>query len=168
MKQRALGLVLALACLGAMAPSAHAGWRINRAVAVANVVWHNPCPLSIQWAKAPVDDSSSAVAGEPMAWASLQDGCRLQGLGVVYMNINEPVRTFDVFCSRVLHEVGHLAGAVHSSNPRSVMYLFDESQELRVWSPRRHRFDWRGFGDPRCRDRGRPYLEAHGVLAPRA
>jgi hypothetical protein len=96
--------------------------------------------------------------GEPMAWASMQDGCRLQGEGTVFLNANEKIHTFDVFCTRVLHEVGHLAGASHSSDPRSVMYMFDESTEGRVEGR------WDGDGDARCRDNGRPYLESRGLL----
>lgn len=96
-----------------------------------------------------------------MAWASMQDGCRVQGQGTVFLNANEPIRTFDVFCTRVLHEVGHLAGATHSSDPRSVMYLFDESVEGRMRE--NGRWVWDGEGDHRCRQRGRPYLGAHGL-----
>ena len=68
----------------------------------------------------PLLPKSVADAGG-VAWASGQDECQWSGVvAVVYLDVDEPIHTFDVFCTRVLHERGHTVGAVHSSNPRSV------------------------------------------------
>jgi hypothetical protein len=152
-------VVVLIAGLAVTTSPAAAGWRINRAVAIANVVWGNPCPWRIKW------DPPLRNHPEALSWASMQGGCRYQGFGVVHLNASEPIHTFDVFCTRVLHEVGHLADAVHSPNPRSVMYPIDQTSEGRLFSRDGRHFHWIGNGgDPRCRDHGRPYLEAHGLL----
>lgn len=151
-------LLAVLAVLFLAAP-AQAGWKLNRAAQIANIVWGNPCPWRIEWAPPPPRHP------EAVAWA-VQDECGDTGKAVVYLSETEPIHTFDVFCTRVLHERGHSIGMEHSGNPRSVMYGVDQSIEGRYFRDSTH-FTWRGHGDRRCRDRGRPFLERYGLLSRR-
>lgn len=143
-------VALAVLVLLLAASSAQAGWRINRSVAIAQVVWHPTCgQLRLAYSE-PVDGAESAGA---WAW---KGNC---AIGV-------PVGThyeFEELCTLVLHEAGHVAGMEHSANPRSVMYPVRIFTEGRMEAHGRITKVWGGV-DRRCLDRGRPYLEAHGLL----
>jgi hypothetical protein len=117
-----------------------AGWQKRRAFAIARIVWHHPCVdrMTYAWVD-PRSDLADARA------ATVSCAVRLRTQSLSWADI----------CVITLHEAGHLANfrdsanvadPVHSLNPRSVMH----SPMMRV--------------DPRCRDRGRPYLERHGWL----
>lgn len=129
------GLWLLVALYGAQA--ARAGWKIDRATAIAAKVWQNPCPAgtAVQWSPLPDDIGSwsSVNASQVAAWVTTGEGC------VVHMRADQP-NDWPWFCTIMIHEVGHLAGQHHVDNPNSVM-----SPTPRI--------------DRRCADRGRPYLE---------
>jgi hypothetical protein len=137
-----------LAALPLLAPAtAHAGWRIDRATEIARIVWHHPVVdrMTIRWALLPPGSSVSA-------WADKGD---------VWFPADRPLE-WEPFCSLVLHETGHLAGAQHSD--RGVMApeaVFEK--ESGTVNGHRAKPRWTGT-DPRCRDRGRPYLEQFGLL----
>lgn len=126
----------------ALAPAvAEAGWKIDRAKEIAAIVWNDPCPATVAW-----EEPSVAFARHPLpkmhlarAW-SYPEQCR------VALNADWERRfgySWKDVCRSLIHEFGHLAGVEHSTNPRSVMSEY-------------------GLGtDPRCRERGRPYLARH-------
>lgn len=139
---RALLLATLTLCVGAFiapAPVA-AGWRIDRAAAIAAIVWRPACPLRIEWTDAAVAVGHIAQADEPSCTVLLPRQRRL---------------SWGRFCTAVLHETGHLAGyrdptnledPHHSSRPGSVMYRLDQGANT---------------FDDRCDDRGRTYLRRH-------
>lgn len=133
-----------------MASPAKAGWRIERATAIAEKVWHHPCvdEMHIGW-------TPPAGTTEATAWSFEAPDCEIWFR-------NDEKLSWPEFCTYVLHEAGHLAHyrdpshqpePWHSSNPRSIMYAvhgFDrvlKSGRLKVVG-----------GDPRCAARGRPFL----------
>ena len=77
-------------------------------------------------------------------WRAMELGVlgRAEGVNTVVLNSRRQFH-WNVLCAVVGHEVGHLAGRGHNRNPRSIMYP-------------RYR------PDPRCRDRGIPYLTVRG------
>lgn len=137
--------------------AAQAGWKINRAVGIANVVWGDPCSAELRLDVTPL----VAYAG----YAG-RERCLIE------VSSNNPhALDWVPFCYTVLHEMGHLAGyrdpenpgdPIHSHNPRSVMNTSASPTEVEI----NGRVSWVG-GDRRCRENGRPYLERHGLLAPR-
>ncbi len=143
--------VAVLAVLAVLPATAQAGWKVDRATAIARIVWDPPCPkLTIAVERPP------AHAGAPTGWA-FEDVC------VVHINAKmRSLRHFEPFCTTVLHETGHVAGwrdpvtgAAHASRSGSVMFAGMTFANING--------RWDGT-DRRCRDRGRPYLERHGVL----
>lgn len=84
-----------------------------RAQAIAARVWHNPCGgnVAIQRATPPVNPGEFGVS---IAWTYDND-C------TVYLATGWHPGWLEL-CTTMLHEYGHLAGAPHSTNPRSVMY----------------------------------------------
>lgn len=156
-------LISLILLLGFAAP-AQAGWRERRATEVAQIVWHHPCVDRMQIRR---ETRRLAIAeghiGDygAVAWAD-DDAC------VVYVSADSRT-TWPQFCTRVLHEAGHLAqfrdptntdDPAHSSNPRSVMF----ATEGAYGTIHQHGRAREAGGDPRCADRGRPYLERHGAL----
>jgi hypothetical protein len=126
---------LALALFVFCPANAH-GWEIDRARAVAEVVWNHPCgrTVPVTFQTAPIFPGLGTARG-----AALKPACEI----VLRSDMTE----WNLLCPLVLHEMGHLAGMKHSDNLRSVMHdppMYDE----------------------RCDKRGRPYLQAHGVLRP--
>lgn len=131
----------ALLAFTLLATPAQAGWKIDRATKIAQVVWHNPCvdQMRITWV------STATLSNDAHAAAF---DC------TVRLSAATPL-TWDQFCMLVLHEAGHLAryrdptntaDPEHSSDPESIMH-----------SPILP-------GEPRCRRNGRPFLERHGLL----
>jgi hypothetical protein len=140
-----LAVVLFAALALVLPASAEAGWRIDRATAIAGIVWQHPCQDAI---------AIRVTQENEIAWTTDDTPC------VVFLGRH--ARTaWEPFCHTILHEVGHLAGMGHSRNPRSVMWPFLPADQLVT----RHGTVWVGV-DKRCRERGRPYLEKHGVLSP--
>jgi F420-dependent methylenetetrahydromethanopterin dehydrogenase len=122
-------LLLAAALPLLLASPAQAGWRIDRAQAIAEIVWQQPCAgaVVLRW---------EAIDAARVAQADVA-GC------IVTFQNDEPT-TWLAFCSNMLHEYGHLAGMGHARE--GIMQADDSAL------------------DPRCRKRGRPYLERHGIL----
>lgn len=135
-------LLVTLAVLVAASAPAHAGWKIDRATAIAEIVWQDPCEGRVT-----------------LVWQDLGDVFAADGLDcLVRINNAGSGWGWPVFCTLMIHEYGHLAGyrdpanptdPVHARNPRSVMHTPMTTI------------------DPRCFFNGRPYLERHGVLSPR-
>jgi hypothetical protein len=132
--------VIALIVCFAWPSVAEAGWKMDRATAIARVVWHHPCVdrMTIRWGITRQLNAAAYAARETCA---------------AVLNVEDRV-PWPVFCTNVLHEAGHLAGMDHTR--RGVM------QAETVFVQSGHR--WLG-SDPRCARRGRPYLERHGLLA---
>ena len=147
---RLIGLTLAL--LLVLAAPARAGWKIDRALAVAQIVWHPACgQLRVSFERPPADVAEAA------GWAWSGD-CTIR------VNSQGSHRAFEPFCQTVLHEAGHVAGMGHSSNPRSVMYPYRRLDVGHTVLHGRRVTVWPGV-DSRCRDRGRPFLGAHGATS---
>jgi hypothetical protein len=147
--------------------AAQAGWRIDRATAIAEHVWRI-CPGQLQVHFA--DPASRGLGPATTGWAD-EGGCD------VYLNPGQPTADyFETFCSAVLHETGHAArfrdplnmDPRHSHNPRSVMYArpMISIEVSHVWSGKRwsRSVDVSGT-DARCRGRGRPYMEREGLMS---
>jgi hypothetical protein len=137
----------AVAVVLAAPNDAQAGWRLDRAAAIARIVWHTPCTDRARIVQ--VAEQTTDGIADPV-------GCTVT-LRAFPANrlILDPEGEWEGFCSLVIHEYGHLAGyrdpsnlldGSHSGNWRSVMH----SPILR--------------NDPRCKARGRPFLEAHRIL----
>jgi hypothetical protein len=156
-----LALITVLAFAATASPAA-AGWRIDRATAIAQKVWHHPCvdQMRIEWADPrPFHGTEDAI--DVAAWSYIEPDC------IVYFNDAQPLK-WEQFCTAMLHEAGHLANFRdpangdawwHSSSPRSVMrtgigydYVVEGGERRMVG------------GDRRCRNRGRPFLQRHGLL----
>lgn len=134
---RLLAALIVTLMLAAPAP-AQAGWRIDRAKAIAAKVWQNPChgKVTIRWAPLAEGAASASVA---LCRITFDDRYRLD---------------WPPFCTLMIHEYGHLAGVAHSPNPRSVMFA---TSFFTAWFDERGREVWEGV-DRRCRNRGRDYL----------
>lgn len=136
---------------------ANAGWKIDRATAIAATVWVNPCPGGVEFRWTPLPDGVAAADAA---------NCRLW-IGTRQGKIEWPA-----WCTTIIHEYGHLAGfrdpsnqadPDHSHDPRSVMFAYAHPVKGSGVVNGRRVVTWSGV-DPRCRDRGRPYLERHGLL----
>lgn len=154
MRRCALIALLTMVCL---AEPAQAGWRINRATAIAQAVWNSPCKgnVTLRWA--------------PLASVHAAEATRESCL-IVFDNTTRV--TWRAFCMRMLHEYGHLAGyrdptnasdPLHSANPDSIMSVGAEVART-VVVHRAGGVSEVQWTDPRCRERGRPFLEAHRLL----
>jgi hypothetical protein len=148
-----LGLIVA-ALLAVLATPAHAGWRIDRAKLIAQIVWHNPCAsgVHVTWQAIPGDDGDGLAAASP-------DLCQI----IVARHAPWPV-----FCTTMIHEYGHLAGfrdpantldPEHSTNPRSVMYANHVFARASIHKHGRTVIAW--DTDRRCDHRGRDFLAQH-------
>jgi hypothetical protein len=138
-----------------------AGWKLDRATAIARIAWHHPCVDRMRVVWRDRDDFPDPT------WAG-----RAGPDCTAIINRSRGRLRFEEFCNLVLHEAGHLAGfrdptnvddPFHSSNLNSVM----ASPRLVVHDVAivhgRRIERWIGV-DARCLDRGRLYLEAHGAL----
>lgn len=137
-------LFIALLLLVALPSTASAGWKRDRAVAIANIVWHSPCDGNVELLWAPIDGVHAGMISRRCAadangvrWAQIT-------LATEFAYGSSP-ENFPSFCTAVLHEYGHAAGVEHNDNPESIM-----NAQPKI--------------DDRCADRGRPFLEAHGAL----
>lgn len=142
--------LLAFVGLALFAPVAHAGWRIDRSLAIAQAVWHPTCGQLTLGYGDPAD-----AGGDASGWAWAGD-CKIR-------IPNGSHYEFEELCAIVLHEGGHVTGLGHSSNPRSAMY--GEALVIKTTAVigRRTITRWTGV-DHRCLNRGRPYLESRGLL----
>ena len=144
-------LIAVLVALTLAAP-AQAGWRINRSLAIAQTVWHPTCgQLTLGYGDRARDGAADGAGG--WAWAG---NCTIR-------IPNGSHYEFEELCAIVLHEAGHVAGMGHSSNPRSVMYAEPLVIKTTARIGRKTVTRWTGV-DRRCLDRGRPFLERHGLL----
>jgi hypothetical protein len=140
-------LFLMLGMFHLVSPSAHADWKIDRALTIAEGVWHPACgELSVHLGD-PVAEGTVAEAG---GWARADD-CEIG------LDAGRTWTEFEPLCQVILHEGGHVAGRSHSNNPRSVMrpsFMFGESTATigGVTSTR-----WDGI-DRRCMYKGRWFL----------
>jgi hypothetical protein len=137
---------------------ANAGWRLDRAQAIANIVWDAPCGghPTITWVA--LGDSGVAANADP-------DAC------LIRFDVNHKT-VWPEFCTRLIHEFGHLAryrdplnvsDPGHSHNPRSVMFHISYGL-IAAKDTVSGRQVTRPVADARCRDRGRAYLRAHDGL----
>jgi hypothetical protein len=156
-----------IALLGLPA-TAQAGWKTERALETAYIVWgeqlQRVCPADIVIA---YDDPRAAYSAE---YLRMKTNAAWARPGVCRVSLNRDARTaetdaYEPFCSVVLHETGHIIGLDHSE--RGIMRPAPFFARSTGWEGRRgerRRFDdWTGT-DRRCRERGRPYLERHGRL----
>lgn len=148
-------VALVVVSIAVLAPDAHAGWRVDRATAIARIVWHHPCVdrMELRFAR----------PWHQLLWAA--DGWVMGGC-VVYIN-SRTWRPWTRLCTVVLHEAGHLADyqdpnnhedPSHSRNPQSVMYAEDDRDYGTNLTT-----GMEEGGDPRCQGRGRPFLRRHAV-----
>lgn len=155
-----LAFLTVLALLLVDAP-AQAGWKVDRATAIARIVWHDPCAgsVTLRWG----DLTTRKDPGLAATW-ELADPTACT---VTYEQTLST--TWERFCTLTLHAYGHLANyrdplnpadPIHSHNPNSVMYAYIETHQA-VITRNGHRVEVPSF-DHRCKDRGRPYLAAHG------
>ena len=149
-------IILSCIMLALLAPpAAQAGWRTDRALAVAEKVWQAPCGpggVSLSYADPPGGFEPRALMA-----ATVGHGC------VVWVNPRVSFRDrWGLFCHAVIHEVGHLAGREHSEDRRSVMHAL--AHGAGKWKVV---VNGRSFGyvpdqeaghDRRCRNRGADYL----------
>ena len=137
-----LGCVLIAAVLAA--EPAQAGWRVDRAKQIAEIVWHHPCAgrVTVSVASTPVVDGVEADGAATISTCSIVLNARRHW-------------SWLTTCYVVLHEYGHLAGfrdpgnvadPLHSSNPASVMWAGGDP-----------------YWDNRCASRGRLFLSRHRV-----
>jgi hypothetical protein len=126
--------LLAIAVALFVAAPAHAGWRVDRSLAIAEAVWKPAC------------GKLSLAYGNCTIWIDASKSFE-----------------FEALCSAVLHEAGHVTGAEHSSNPGSVMYAEPLVAKVTARIDGRTVVRWDGV-DRRCLNRGRPFLERHDLL----
>jgi hypothetical protein len=143
---------LAALMLALLAPAtANAGWRIDRSLTIAETVWHPSCgKLELGYGD-PVREGAADSGG--WAWTG---NCTIR-------IPNGSNYEFEELCTIVLHEAGHVAGAGHSHNPKSVMYADPLVIRTQARVNGRTVVHWDGV-DHRCLNRGRPFLQRHGLL----
>lgn len=141
---------------------AQAGWKVDRAVQIANIVWNYPCSghVRLQWEAPPANQPTLQNAN---AW---EQNC------VVTYNVLRPT-TWGEFCTDTIHEFGHAANfrdptnkadPLHSANPRSVMYGGEYTElPLVEMHPLPNRMEQYEQADSRCELYGRPYLAKRGA-----
>lgn len=131
---------------------------MNRAVAIAQVVWHPACgqlvlrfadPATVIATGQLPESESDAAAG----WAATGD-CDITVT-------NRRHWEFEPLCETVLHEAGHAAGMDHVDDRPSIMNSRTILTRAETTIRGRKVVTWDGI-DHRCLDRGRPYLERHG------
>jgi len=139
------------------------GWKADRAVAIARIVWHHPCVdrMRLEWISR--ERFAAMVPESPDGLATVdRDRC-------VVLITDDVSASWDDLCYWVIHEGGHLArfrdptnaaDPDHADDLRSIMFGVDirgftisEPGSAPITVPRSH---WR------CRHRGAPFLRAHG------
>lgn len=147
-------VLIAVLALLVLASPAQASWQVDRAQKISQIVWHHPCVDRMTFVlvdQAQIDKGTVLEADQHVAARGDATTC-VVSYGSSYTPETTP---WEDWCSNVLHEAGHLANyrdptnasdPLHSSNPRSIMFW------IRLTT------------DPRCYERGRPFLKAHGAL----
>ena len=154
-------LILALLTLVVAPSTTQAGWRIERSLQVAQVVWRPSCgPVGVYF-------------GDPVAYGATENASGWVKSGTCAIGINRSFSgEFEDFCDLILHEMGHVAGyrnpanpadPYHSLDPLSVMFTGDVNVRARNEVDGKLTTEWLGY-DSRCLQRARPYLERHGVV----
>jgi hypothetical protein len=147
-------LTVALALALASAAPAHAGWKINRSLSIAQHVWHPACgQLTVAFG----DPAKFGVPLHASEWA-YEGECTI-GLHATLITHLE----FEEVCTIIMHGAGHAAGAEHSTNRKSVMFADPFVHKITARIKGRTVTHWDG-ADRRCLNRGRPFLERHGLL----
>lgn len=100
-------LLIALLLLVALPTPAQAGWKHDRAVAIARIVWEDPCDGNVELRWAPLRNTYNGWHSAP---------CQIS------ISTDVTYRTFQDFCSVVLFQYGFVAGVWLNDNPRSIMY----------------------------------------------
>lgn len=98
-------LVILLALL-LFPANAEAGWRRERATAIAQIVWNHPCNDQVKLAWVP-------LGGTYLGWNDAPCSIKMA---------TEFHTDWPSFCTAIIHEYGHVAGVWHNTNIRSVMY----------------------------------------------
>lgn len=148
-----LALLIAVMALLVSAAPAQAGWKTDRALAIAQNVWQpaeGEFALNFERAD-PRWPGGDAYA----AWA-------WEGDYTIRLDATRGW-PWPLLCERVIHEAGHVVGEEHSDDPDSVMYPWDTPIRTKGRVNGRRVVRWQGV-DRRCRERGRPYMERHGLL----
>lgn len=150
--KRATAAIAVLAALTFAAP-AHAGWKIDRALKIAQIVWNPDCgQLRVQYGSA----EAAGTVAEAGAWA-------WAGNCTIGLNAAVHDQSFEPLCQKILHEGGHVDGLGHSANQASVMRASFMALETTAIISGREVTRWDGI-DSRCLNRGRPFLRAHSAL----
>jgi hypothetical protein len=103
------------------AAPAHAGWRIDRATAIANVVWHDPCSGQVALIWKPTDQDAADV-----------EHC------AVWLDSREPLE-WPEFCTIIIHEYGHLARFSDPLNPSDPDHSHSAASVMYGgWGPSKH------------------------------
>lgn len=151
------GLILAVAVLALARPTtshAYGAWEVGRAKAVANAAWpDSPCAkttTTVIEAPSGARAADGEDSGRFYAWVqwdalgALSEGC------TVHLSVRLRDEPWSVVCTVMIHEYGHLAGHDHeAAGIMSAAYAQHET-------------------DPRCADRGRPFLGMRTSRAYRA
>lgn len=144
-----LALTVMLSICGPITP-AEAGWKLDRATKIAELVWDDPCvdQMTIKWGDTsdPQDTGLNNLFKARAAGMALRDTCTV----VLDGQERQP---WPVFCTVVLHEAGHLAGRGHSRHGIMRAERTFVGHEGGGWDG----------ADRRCRDRGRAFLDRHGL-----
>jgi hypothetical protein len=128
--------IAALTLLGlcALPATASAGWRLERAQAVAAKAWNDPCPGRVRIAFV------APPAPTWLAW-SIPALCQVNLSNATHWR-------WRLLCPSLLHEYGHLAGYRDPLNPSDPTHSHDPDD---IMAPFIH---W----DARCADHGSTYL----------
>lgn len=116
-------LTAMIAASMALVPTTPATMTTDRALAIANAAWGNPCtPVIIK------EELPQAVLGEAYIGCTLPD-----------LIVNSVIKwDWPTYCTMIVHERGHQAGEQHSYNTSSVMtpvmgYTWKYCLPQRLW-----------------------------------
>lgn len=156
-----LYLIFALVLVLAFSQPAKASWRVDRSLAIAQIVWHPSCDLRLSFddpaqAHGMLPDGTEVV--NPAGWA-------IKGDCTIHLSRTYPWIGFEDFCTVVLREGGNVVGAGDNltAKPNSIRYPIRTFVRTQAVIGGRLVERWSGV-DWRCLGRGRPFLEAHGVI----
>ena len=165
-----IGVILVLAS----ASPARAGWKLERANAIAYAVWGQDlaavCPGGVLGTDYGTTAAAAGVEASAKAWAN-------PGVCTIHFSpAPGALRDFEPYCSVFLHEAGHIAGYGHDHTGHggimalSPTYL-RSSGRVAAGARRsghsrrlgRRTVHWTGT-DPRCANQGVPFMKSRGLL----
>lgn len=126
-----LGALVAVVLLLIAAPATARQFdRTKEAVKVANRVWNFPCQGKVLTKLGSFKESTA------YGFAYFEAGYTncVVILNEIYFKKGQS--SYEVFCTVILHEYGHLAGVKHSSNMKSIMYPTYRGVDKRCVKPR--------------------------------